>query len=445
MAVVVPTLLSGASSSIAEEEHKAIFRAAGLPVPTFLHGVREPDATYQRSRADAFNDLKVPFFDWYYIYVRDVEQGHAYAFTYSMSRCGRSDDAANCTFEGAWPGFVTMAPGVASAAYTERHPLSAWRASSDRQHAEITSDRSALSIVASQNGSRIRLRGLLNSTDHIWRAQGALGKEALSWDLTITRRAGWFGESWIEAMHLGRLTGAIMWSPYSHQATVEGTLSIGGKAVTFSGDGNRHRAYADSNWGETMPRPPPGADDPIHFPWGWYYAAQPRADPAADVSIICGAGRSYMRFAGTVYGKLCDMRIGSALRLSLWSWTFERLGNRTASWASDGGAQGVTAFEITRTEWSDWQDEYGRARVPMAQVVRIETRHHEVTLRFSASPNATTRLVFPLQDVLFSDFEALGATAQVTVREKGVATPIAAFTDPMAGLEFGYRVPTKQP
>ena len=83
----------------------------------------------------------------------------------------------------------------------------------------------------------------------------------------------------------------------------------------------------------------------------------------------------------------------------------------------------------------------------MAQVVHIITGRHEVTLRFTASENATNRLVFPLQDVLFSDFEALGATAHVTVTELpppggAQGAVVADFVDTMAGLEFGYRVPT---
>ena len=58
--------------------------------------------------------------------------------------------------------------------------------------------------------------------------------------------------------------------------------------------------------------------------------------------------------------------------------------------------------------------------------------------------NATARLIFPLQDELFSDFEALGATATVKVveRKKG-GRVLADFTDPMAGLEFGYKAPMK--
>ena len=127
-----------------------------------------------------------------------------------------------------------------------------------------------------------------------------------------------------------------------------------------------------------------------------------------------------MRHAGTVYGKLCDVRIGDALRLSLWSWTFEQHGNRTASWASDGGAQAVEHFGIRRSAWGAWGDQFGKATVPMSQVLEIVTSSHNLTLSFTASHNETGRLTFPLQDTLFSDFEALGATAQVRAVERPV-------------------------
>ncbi len=410
-----------------------------------LGGVREPHASYQRSRQADFPSSKT-FFDWYYFFVRDVQTERAWAFTYAMSRCDDSS-ARPCLYSGAWPGFVEMRRGVPARQYVERFGLDAWSASSRGQNASIVGSRSRLAVAASENGSSIHLTGLMASPDKAWRAEGGLGSQPISWDLRIRRRAGWFGESYIESpFHLGRATGAIMWSPYGHQSTVEGTLQVGNETITLGGDDGRYRAYCDSNWGETMPRPPSGAD-PFDYPWGWYYAAQPHADPAQDVSIICGAGRTDMKFAGVVFGKLCDMRIGDRLRLSLWSWTFENHGNRTTSWVSDHGLglQGVETFNISRSKWVDWKDAYGEARVPMAQQILIVTKKHRITMDFDTNSNATSRLLFPLQDELFSDFEALGATAAVKIVEVDTGTVVADFTDTMGGLEYGYNVPTKLP
>ena len=73
-------------------------------------------------------------------------------------------------------------------------------------------------------------------------------------------------------------------------------------------------------------------------------------------------------------------RLGEKLRLSLWAWTFEDMGNRTASWSSDGGLQSVRSFDITRNKWVDWKDQFGKAHVPMAQRLEITTEHHTISL-----------------------------------------------------------------
>ena len=443
------------TSMTPQQEFNEIFAAAGMPVPKRLQGVREPPALWQRSREVTWNSSK-QFFDWYYIYVRDVEEKRAWAFTYAMSRCGK--DAAGrtdgCKYGGAWPGFVTMEPGEAAVSYVEQHELAAWRASGATQSATILSRTGSTNMTISaphSDGSVVHLSGTLGTRAAAWRDEGGLGASPISWDLKVARRAGWFGESWVEQpFHLGEKMGAIMWSPYGHMGTVVGSITVRGRTFKLGGDEGRYRAYCDSNWGTHMPRPPPGGEA-IDYPWGWYYAARPSADLKADVSIICGAGRTYMDWlTGSVYGKLCDLRVGAGFRLSLWSWTFDRLG-KTASWASDSDElQGVESFEITRGGWVNWTDGYGEARVPMAQQLSIVTRKHQISLNFSATRNATSRLVFPSEDTLFSDFEALGAIAAVEVRERkleggGAGRVVASFVDDMAGLEFGYRVGEEPP
>ena len=210
-------------------EQADIFRAAGLPLPKFLHGVREPDATFQKSREEVFNDDATPFSDWYYVYVRDVKTRERWAFTYAMSRCSKSmPQAPPCSYSGAWPSVVVMRPGHPALSYAERHPLSAWSASAVSQDAKIVGGNSSYSIRATTpDGDHIRLVGDMASPSLAWPvAKGAqLAKGGISWDLTVSRRAGWFGESWIEGMDLGRLTGAIMWSPYAHQSTVSRAAS----------------------------------------------------------------------------------------------------------------------------------------------------------------------------------------------------------------------------
>ena len=422
-----------------------------LPIPTFMHGKREPAASYQRSREAAFASTVEPFFDWYYVYVRDVQTRKAWGVTIAMTRCSAKQERSRpCLYDAAWGCFLEVLPGQSAVQYVERWPRAAWNASTSVQNATITGGPwTRLSIVADgANGSTIKLTGRLGTKSAAWRAEGGLEKHPLSWDLELSRRAGWFGESWIEQLGMGRQTGAIMWSPYSHQATVTGTITARGVTHSLGGDTGRFRAYADSNWGSTMPRPPP-RKDPIEYPWGWYYAARPHADPEKDVSIICGAGRTWLGFLpSSLNGKLCDLQLGAALRLSLWSWASDRLDGATFSWASDADGtrhHQVDDFTIHRSQWIDWEDVYGKARVPMRQELVIRTQAHQVELNYTASPNCTARLLFALQDELFSDFETLGATVSVRVSERLSGKNVVSFVDTMGGLEFGYRVPVKLP
>lgn len=216
------SLVLGVTSALPQQQEFAdTFHQAGLPVPTFVQGVREPAAHWQRSREVTYADSTRPFFDWYYIYVRDVKEKRAWAFTYAMSRCGRQKDDAKrsdgCKYEGAWPGFVTMEPGQAAVSYVERHDLKAWTASGATQSAHILSSGGTTNttiIGDGGNGSVVHLSGVLATPTQAWRNEGGLGASPISWNLRVSRRAGWFGESWIEQpLELGEKTGAIMWSP----------------------------------------------------------------------------------------------------------------------------------------------------------------------------------------------------------------------------------------
>ena len=239
MATTLLLCCAGAGVLDADAEQADIFRAAGLPLPKFLHGVHEPDATFQKSREAIFSNGETPFFDWYYVYVRDVKTRERWAFTYAMSRCSKpTPQQAPCSFEGAWPTAVVMKTGLPAEVYVERHPLAAWSASAEVQNASIASANSSYSIRAtSADGNHIHVVGSMRSPTLSWpHAKGAQLSGGISWDLRVSRRAGWFGESFVEDMHLGHLTGAIMWSPYAHQSTVEGTITIGGQTVTLGGD-----------------------------------------------------------------------------------------------------------------------------------------------------------------------------------------------------------------
>jgi len=62
---------------------------------------------------------------------------------------------------------------------------------------------------------------------------------------------------------------------------------------------------------------------------------------------------------------------------------------------------------VVNSDWVNVTDEYGTASIPLTQTVTIVTSHTRVVLTFSSQWADYNRLIFPHQDVLFSDFEGM--------------------------------------
>ncbi len=107
-------------------------------------------------------------------------------------------------------------------------------------------------------------------------------------------------------------------------------------------------------------------------------------------------------------------------------------------------SEGEASIDVTRGEWVAWQDDLGAATLPLAQNVTITTPAHVVELRFSCPQQHYARLLFPHQDALFSDFEALGATVEAIVTDAKTGAVVEQFTSKHAGIEFGYKAPINQ-
>jgi predicted DNA-binding ribbon-helix-helix protein len=109
--------------------------------------------------------------------------------------------------------------------------------------------------------------------------------------------------------------------------------------------------------------------------------------------------------------------------------------------ASDGS---LTSFNVERSNWVQLKDDVGTAFIPRSQIVTVVTSSHRVVLNFTSSLEMYNRLLFPLKDSIFSDFEALGALASVEIT-KTDGSLVTAFSSSSAGLEFGYQVTPPPP
>lgn len=404
-----------------------------VAVKTDTDGVWNPPSHFQRYRGDEYPASK-PFFQWWYFSLKDYETGDTLAFCYSMSRT--VEHPANT---GAYLLFARVGPGGRCHIYY-KYPLDAF------VHANDFDIRigDAFSLTATEGDGgmlRLKLQGRMDRPGNAWVAEG-IGKDAtIAWDMEVTRIAGWYGQQDIEPA--ARALATISWNTYAYDAEVHGTVSVNDQEHRFS-RAPRFRMYCDMNWGERFPSHRSPAVNQIEYPWGWYYTGVPAADPAKDVAIIAGAGRSHStsRLLGVMNAKFASIY----LRGERWSARLGHVQDKTPGkgpvalrTSPDGTCK---AFTIERSAWITFTDAFGSAEIPMVQVVTIETSTWKVVMRFESQPGNYNRLLFPTDGYCFSDFEALGVHCTTTVhRKQGRSWQLVeTLHDECAGLEYGYKV-----
>ena len=219
---------------------------------------------------------------------------------------------------------------------------------------------------------------------------------------------------------------------------------------TFTRD-SQYRAYADSNWGEDFPSGEPA----IEYPWGWYYAGLPSSAIENELSIIAGLGFHDAGFPfGTCQGQFADIRLNQSTHIGvrqneIWGETSFSL----METSSDGD---LIAFDVDRSEWVSFTDEIGTALIPLRQIVTIVTTSYRVVLDYQSDLSNYNRLLFPHENYIFSDFEALGVNVHVTIHKHAVTYPwwdifrtkpsfenqveLFNFWSDDGGLEYGYNL-----
>jgi hypothetical protein len=129
----------------------------------------------------------------------------------------------------------------------------------------------------------------------------------------------------------------------------------------------------------------------------------------------------------------------------------EKKGTRVLASSSADGE--LVRFEVNRSQWITYSDKMGKARIPLRQLVTIETATKRVVLDFVSNEACYNRLLFFHQDYIFSDFEGLGVKCHVLVQHRRVnylkqdvarEHPFISyqlqyeFTTDDAGIEYGY-------
>ncbi len=420
-------------------------------------GVSQPPSIHQRYRRAEF-DADKPFFQWWYFAIKDHRNNRYFAFDYSVSDC--ADDMTN---RGAYVLFAMVDKGSGKNFQKyERYPFENFKAEQDFDVTIRNNQDTDFEIEVIDNDT-YHVRGKMRNPSNVWFAEGCDPAMYIEWDLTIHRNYGWYGQ--YDIQNIAKAVGLIHWNTYSHDSEVEGFITIGGTTYNIERTED-FRAYCDMNWGENFPKGTPSID----FPWGWYHVNVPDADPKKDLSIIAGVGRHNLANAlsGKAaqsnipgMGKFADIRLDADTHIGVRSIimspkSVEDVYQPGFVTTNDGY---VKIFKIERGNWAVYTDAIGSAKIPLHQKITIETTNYKTVMDFNSEIGDYNRLLFPHEDYIFSDFEALGVNVHVVISKLTEKTTYAKwdvarkfpvrmkvfevirdFTSDDGGLEYGYNV-----
>jgi hypothetical protein len=396
-------------------------------------GVWNPSTYYQRYRAEEYSS-KRPFFQWWYYSLKDYRTNRTFALCYSVSRPSKDK-----TYSGVYMMFAMVSPTERFHIYY-RFPWSDLERNGDYN----LNIRNGLFLLTAKNGDKYSLKGTMHDPTLVWTAEGIDKSVTISWDLNVSRIVGWYGQQDIEPMV--KQTGVISWNTYAYDSEVQGTITINGTTYQIERT-PQFRMYCDMNWGENFPSTKNPKQNQIDYPWGWYYTGVPNADPTQDVAIIAGVGRSDTNicFSGDMYAKFASIYIRGEKWSARLGQILHRLPDRglTPFFPSPDGK--TKKFTVERSNWVEYQDIFGVARIPLLQIVTIETTHKRIILTFSSRVENYNRLLFPTDGYIFSDFEGLGVHCKTEIFQKeGKDFKLKdVIEDHNAGLEYGYKLPFK--
>ncbi len=398
-------------------------------------GAWDPESLHQRYRAAEFPEDK-SFFQWWYFSLKDYDTGMTFAFDYSLSRPAADQGNRGC---------YVMAALVNSTSRFHlyyRYPLESLVVANQF---DLSVDDHVLDEVDS---GHYRVKGKMDNASRIWVSEGISDSSVVEWDLDVYRVVGWYGQHDME--DLIKLSGVISWNTYAYDSEVNGSVWINSTRYDIT-RGPRFRIYCDMNWGETFPHGNPAID---HM-WGWFYTGQPGATPSSDFSAIAGIGRSdtTISFGNPFHGKFASLFLHGRRVCARQGRLFDQLqdaGPVVFQRANDGNCH---VFRVDRADWIDFTDAFGTARIPLTQVVTIETETVKVVMTFHSNAANYNRLLFPTDGYIFSDFEGLGVNCTTQIYERSFAvydwlktipiyTLAETLVDHNAGIEYGYKVAT---
>jgi len=288
------------------------------------------------------------------------------------------------------------------------------------------------------NNDTYRLYGVMNHTKDVAWCEGIPVDTLVTWDVTLSRINGWYGQQDLEESQRKFVGGEIAWNTYTHNSLVEGKVTVGTEEYLFN-HSQQFRAYGDMNWGERFPGGP-SVEEGIDYPWSWFTVNVPAEDPINDFAVVIGTGLSTYGLLGKIWAGFADFRFNQThlgIRQVLgWDGHFYTV--KLLSTASDGE---LKAFNTNASNFVTYTDTGYNFSVPLQQTVSLETTYYSIFMDYTTTIDKINRLLFRDGSNMFSDFEALGSTVHVVIDyidDNGDRTNVYDFVSQTAGLEYGY-------
>lgn len=415
-------------------------------------GIINPGSNYQCYRRDEYN-LNNTFFQWWYFALKDMENGRNFQIAYGLLNCTK--DLTN-EFTGTLFGMIEQNTETRFNK-AERYPLNKLQIENDFDFTidvDPNDEEVEFEIEVIDNDT-YHIHGKMHYPENVAYVLGDLNGMPVSndlyvdWDLMIYRIYGWYGQQDLPP------SGLIQWNTFAHASEVEGNITVGNTTYKISRNEN-YRIYCDENWGSNYPSGQP-YENPIDYPWGWYYVGLPNADTSQEISIIAGIGRYNNRdILGIVEGKFADIRLDNNThigmrQIAIWKLTPNHPG---ISYMDTSNDKDLVKFRIYRDQWTDYTDSLGTASIPLHQCVYLESKHYIVEMDFYSELEDYNRLPAVHENYIFSDFAGMGVRVHVVVKYHTVSyrwcdilnlfpkhhyTVLKDFWSDYGEIEYGYK------
>lgn len=400
------------------------------------------------------------FFQWWYYAVKSSQTGEYWAFCYFMNYC-----PTDPSLEGLMFLFSYIKPSVGKVQVAYKAPISDYVY--EGNYLQLSFNSGNFKQIPTTN-DQYTLKGLMNNATNIWTFYSTIPEytedSIYQWDVTLNRIVGCQTQNDFATLQdlqssLGLLNAdsdsSVLWNSQMFNALPTGTIKMGDRVVQLSGAGLR--GYGDMNWGQSFISKSDEPTNPHKYFWGWLSTScLNNANPSAETSMIVAYANDKKVLGmesgmSAVFASVANVMNQNVAWKSVKTQPFGLGVNliEKCSWGS--GADCQINCQFSADQWFIYSDKYGQAEVPAHQQLTLENEWCKIVINAYVNASCISRLLTPNKAGIWSNFEALGAVANVNIYQKTYKwyDPLhtspsysiwKSYTDTSCGLEFGYEI-----